>query len=169
MSKLREQAAEAVQAKRARKAKTRKCPETTRERRNTPGSSITRFVIDADASDEERATLKREAAIEKLNRASRRRAAKRKLQRKQNLKLKLEAEHEVAHIDEMLKFESGSKVKMGRKARHQMTAKLGKAERKAVKMVPNSKQKEAGNGKSTMAKWLSSSISKRDDRKENLI
>jgi hypothetical protein len=157
-----------VQAKRARKAKTRtnqKYLKMSRkqlenfleqERRITLGSSITRFSIDADASDEERASLKREAAIEKLNRASRRRAAKRKLQRKQNLKLKLEAEHEVAHIDEMLKFESGSKVKMGRKARHQMTAKLGKAERKAVKMVPNSKQKEAGNGKSTMAKWLSS-------------
>jgi 16S rRNA U1498 N3-methylase RsmE len=77
----------------------------------------------------------------------------------------------VAHIDELLKFESGRKVKMGRKARHQMTAELVKAERKAVKIVRNSKQKEArkweAKGKSTMIKWLSSSISKRGDRKEN--
>ena len=60
---------------------------------------------------------------------------------------------------------------MGRKARHQMTAELVKAERKAVEIVRNSKQKEAqkweAKGKSTMIKWLSSSISKRGDRKEN--
>jgi hypothetical protein len=70
-----------VQAQRARKAKTRtnqKYLKMSRkqlenfleqERRITLGSSITRFVIDADASDEERASFKREAAIEKINRA----------------------------------------------------------------------------------------------------
>ena len=61
-----------VQAKRARKAKTRvneKYLKMSRkqlenfleqERRITLGSSITQFVIDADASDEERGKLKRE-------------------------------------------------------------------------------------------------------------
>ena len=52
-----------------------------------------------------------------------------------------------------------------------MTAELEKVERKAAKIVRNSKQKEArkweAKGKSTITKWLSSSISKRDDRKEN--
>ena len=68
---------------------------------------------------------------------------RRKHQRKQKtIKSGLEAEQAVAHIDELLKFESGRKVKMRRKARHQMTAELVKAERKAVKIVRNSKQKE---------------------------
>ena len=79
--------------------------------------------------------LKRELAVEKLNRTNRKRATRRKHQRKQKIKSRLEAEQEVAHIDELLKFESGLKVKMGRKARHQMTAELEKAERKAVKIV----------------------------------
>jgi hypothetical protein len=52
-----------------------------------------------------------------------------------------------------------------------MTAELEKAERKASEIVCNSEQKEArkweAKGKSTMTKWLSSSISNRDDRKEN--
>jgi len=133
MTKLREQVAEAVQAKRARKAKTRtnqKYLKMSRkqlenfleqERRITLGSSITRFVIDVGASDEEREKLKREAAIAKLARTNRRRITKRKLRRRRKLKLKRDAEQDVAHINEMLNFESGSKVKMGRKARHQMT------------------------------------------------
>ena len=130
MSKLREQAAEAVQAKRARKAKTRTNQKyfkmsrkqlenfLEQERRLKLGASVIRFAIDAEASDEERAALKREAVIEKRNRVNRRREAKRKAQRKRKLKLKLEAEQEVTHIDEMLIFESGSKEKTRRKARH---------------------------------------------------
>jgi F0F1-type ATP synthase membrane subunit b/b' len=49
---------------------------------------------------------------------------------------------------------------MGRKARHQMTAELKKAERKAVKIVRNSKQKKArkweAKGKSTMTSFVRS-------------
>ena len=68
MSKLREQLAEAVQAKRARKVKTRtnqKYLKMSRkqlenfleqEGRFKLGASITRFAIDAEASDEERAS-----------------------------------------------------------------------------------------------------------------
>ena len=85
------------------------------ERRLKLGASITRFAIDADASDEERAAVKREEAIEKIQRNNRRREAKRKAQKKRMRKLKLESEHEIAYIDELLKFESGSKVKMRRK------------------------------------------------------
>ena len=52
-----------------------------------------------------------------------------------------------------------------------MTAELQKSETKAVKIVRNSKQKEArkweAKERSTMIKWLSSSISKRGGRKEN--
>ena len=52
-----------------------------------------------------------------------------------------------------------------------MTAELEKVERKTAKVVHNSKQKGArkweAKGKSTMTKWLTSSISNRDDRKEN--
>jgi hypothetical protein len=52
-----------------------------------------------------------------------------------------------------------------------MTAELEKVERKTAKVAHNSKQKEArkweAKGKSTMTKWLTSSISNRDDRKEN--
>jgi hypothetical protein len=52
-----------------------------------------------------------------------------------------------------------------------MTDQLDKAERKTAKVLRNSKQKEArkweAKGKSTMAIWLNSSISKRDDRNEN--
>jgi hypothetical protein len=76
MSKLGEQVAEAVQAKRARKGKARtKYLQMSRkqlenfleqEKRIKLGASITRFAIDAEASDEERAVLEREMAIEKL-------------------------------------------------------------------------------------------------------
>ena len=84
MRKNCEQAAEAVQAKRARKVKTRtnqkylKMSSKQLQKRLKLGASITRFVIDAGGSDEERATVKRELAVEKLNRASRKRDAKRK-------------------------------------------------------------------------------------------
>ena len=66
-----------VQAKRARKAKTRvneKYLKMSRkqlenfleqEKRLILGSSITRYVIEADASDEERGKLKREQFIER--------------------------------------------------------------------------------------------------------
>ena len=66
-----------MHARRARKAKTRtnqkylKCPEKTRElseaREKTQAWSLHHSVaIDAEASDEERAVLEREMAIEKL-------------------------------------------------------------------------------------------------------
>jgi hypothetical protein len=52
-----------------------------------------------------------------------------------------------------------------------MTAKIGKAMKKAANSERNAKQIEARkwekNGKTTLARWLSSRISKRDDRKEN--
>jgi hypothetical protein len=71
----------------------------------------------------------------------------------------------------MLKPDSGSQVKVGRTERHQLTAKMGKAAKKAensqrsAKRIEDRKWEKAG--KNTMAKWLSSGISKRDDRKEN--
>ena len=124
MTQLREKVAAAVKAKRARKAKTRtneKYLKLSRkqlenfleqERRITLGASITQFVVDANASDEGRAKLKREKIIEKLNRSNTKRAAKRKHQRRRKLKRKLEAEQQVAHIDELLKSESGRQVKV---------------------------------------------------------
>jgi 16S rRNA U1498 N3-methylase RsmE len=59
----------------------------------------------------------------------------------------LKAEQDFAHIDELLKFESGRKIKMSRKARHQMTDQLEKAERKTAKVLRNSKQRRLGSGK----------------------
>ena len=112
-----------VQAKRARKAKTRvneKYLKMSRkqlenfleqEKRLILGSSITRYVIEADASDEERGKLKREQFMEIMERIRRKRAGNRKAQRRSNLKRKTEAEQELVHIDEMLKFDSGSSVK----------------------------------------------------------
>jgi hypothetical protein len=183
MSTLRERVAEAVQARRARKAKTRtkqKYLKMSRkqledfleqERRLKLGASITRFAIDADASDEERAAIKREAVIENIQRVNKRGDVKRKAQRKRKLKkLKIEAEHELAHIDEFLKCESGSKVKMRRKERHQMAAMIGKARKKEANSERSAKQIEARkwekSGKSTMGRWINSGISERDDRKE---
>jgi hypothetical protein len=90
----------------------------------------------------QQSSVKREAVIEKINRrVNRRREAKRKARLKRKLKLKLEAEQEVAHIDEMLKFESGSRVKMRRKARHPMTAKIGKAMKKKANSERNAKHR----------------------------
>ena len=52
-----------------------------------------------------------------------------------------------------------------------MTAKMGKAVKKAENSQRNAKQIEDRKwekaGKKTMARWLSSEISNRDDRKEN--
>jgi hypothetical protein len=181
LTQLREKVAAAVKAKRARKAKTRTNEKyfkmsrkqlenfLEQERRITLGASITQFVVDVDTSDEERAKLKREKIIEKLNRSSTKRAAKRKQQRRRKLKRKLEAEQEVAHIDELLKSESGRRVKVGRKERHQITGKVRKAMKKAADSQRNAKKIESRNwektGKITMARWLSPSISNRDDRK----
>ena len=79
LTQLREKVAAAVKAKNARKAKTRTNEKyfkmsrkqlenfLEQERRITLGASITQFVVDVDASDEERAKLKREKVIEKLN------------------------------------------------------------------------------------------------------
>ena len=89
----------------------------------------------------QQSSAKREAVIEKINRVNRRREAKRRAQRKRKLKFKLEAEQGVTHIDEMLKFESGSKVKMRRKAMHQMTAKIGKAMKKKANSERNAKHR----------------------------
>ena len=77
----------------------------------------------------------------------------------------------MVHIDEMLKFDSGSQVKMRRTERHQLTAKMGKAVKKAEKSQRSAKQIEDRKwekaGEKTMARWLSPGISSRDDRKEN--
>jgi hypothetical protein len=179
-----------VQAKRARKAKTRvneKYLKMSRkqlenfleqEKRLILGSSITRYVIEADASDEERGKLKREQFIERMERIRRKRAGNRKAQRRSNLKRKTEAEQELVHIDEILKIDSGSSVKirvgpmkMRRTERHPLTAKIGKAVKKAENSQCKAKRIEdrkwEKDGKNTMAKWLSSGISKRDNRKEN--
>ena len=118
LTQLREKVAAAVKAKGARKAKTRtneKYLKLSRsnlrtfwskkgERRITLGASFTQFLVDADASDEERAKLKREKIIEKLHRSSWKRAAKRKQQRRQKLKRELEEEQEVAHIRPLLRL-----------------------------------------------------------------
>jgi hypothetical protein len=60
---------------------------------------------------------------------------------------------------------------MRRKERHQMTARIGKARKKEANSDRNAKQTGARtwekNGKITMARWIGSGISKRDDRKEN--
>jgi hypothetical protein len=123
LTQLREKVAAALKAKRARKAKTRtnekylkmsrkQLENLEQERRITLGASITQFVVDANASDEGRAKLKREKIIEKLNRSNTKRAAKRKHQRRRKLKRKLEAQQQVAHIDELLKSESGRQVKV---------------------------------------------------------
>ena len=61
------------------------------EKRNKPEASITRFAIDAEASDEERAVLKRELAIENLNRNTRKRAKRRKQQKIQRNKSRLKS------------------------------------------------------------------------------
>ena len=55
----------------------------------------------------------------------------------------MEAGQEVAHIDELLNIESGSKVKSRRNARHQMTARIGKARKKEANSDRNAKQTEA--------------------------
>jgi hypothetical protein len=94
------------------------------EKRITLGSSITKFVIDADASDEERGKLKREQYIERMVRTRKKRATKRKGQKKLKLKRKMRAKQEMVHIDEMLKSDSGSQVNMRRTERHQLTAKI---------------------------------------------
>ena len=80
MSKLREQVAEAVQAKGARKGKTRRNQKYLKmsqnnsrtfwsKRRLKLEASISRFAIEAEASDEERAVLNRELAIETQKRS----------------------------------------------------------------------------------------------------
>ena len=51
------------------------------------------------------------------------------------IKTRLKAEQDFAHIDELLKFEPGRKIKMSRKARHQMTDQLEKAESKTAKVL----------------------------------
>ena len=52
-----------------------------------------------------------------------------------------------------------------------MSAKIGKAREKEANSERNAKQTEARkwekSGKITMARWIRSGISKRDDRKEN--
>ena len=68
------------------------------ERRIKLGSSITRFAIGADGSDEDKAKLKQGKWL-----------------------LKKVAEEEPAHIDKMLENKSGVnqlKLKLGRKSRH---------------------------------------------------
>jgi hypothetical protein len=72
------------------------------EKRIILGGSITRFVIEPDASDEEKGKTKREQFIEKLARTNRKRDRKRKAQRKAKTKRKAEAEQTLIHIGDML-------------------------------------------------------------------
>ena len=90
MSQLREQMAEALKAKRARKSETRTNERYLKmsrkqlenfleqEKRIILGGSITRFVIEPDASDEEKGKAKREQIIAKMARDKNRRERKRK-------------------------------------------------------------------------------------------
>jgi hypothetical protein len=164
MTQLREKVAAAVKAKRARKAKTRtneKYLKMSRkqlenfleqERRIILGASITQFAVDADASDEERAmSVKTQEgkANWKVESIQQETGCEAKDPTETKLKRKL--------IDEMLKFESGSQVKMGRKERYQMTAKMGKAMQKEADSQRNAKKIESRKwektGKTTMAKF----------------
>jgi hypothetical protein len=131
------------------------------------GGSITRFVIESDASDEEKGEAKREQFIEKLARSKRKRG---KAQRKVNIKRKAEAEQTLIHIDEMLNLDSGISVKAGggstkarRKERHKMAAKIVKATTKADNHQIEARQIEdrkwEPGGKNSMAKWLRSGSS----------
>jgi hypothetical protein len=112
-SELRAQVAEAVKARRMRKAETRTNHNYLKmsrkqlenfleqERRHKLGASITRFAVSPEESDEEEANRKRENVIENLARHNRKRSKKRKEQRKCQKNSKKAAEEGTAHIDEM--------------------------------------------------------------------
>jgi hypothetical protein len=75
--------------------------------------------------EEEKANRKRGKVVE-TGQTQRKRSKKRKEQRKRQRNLKKAAEEETAHIDEMLEYKSEanrSRMKLGRKTRHQQAAK----------------------------------------------
>jgi len=174
MTQLREQLAEVLKAKRARKSKTktnekylkmsRKQLENflEQEKRTNLVGSITRFVIEPDASDEEKGQAKREKHIAKMERNKRRNAQKQKVRRKAKAKRKANDEQEMVHIDDMLNDDSKEARRGGkkerRKARHRATAVMGKAKKKADKQQTADKKAaerewESG-GKNAMTNWL---------------
>jgi hypothetical protein len=91
------------------------------ERRIKLGASITRFAISAEGSDEEKANIKREKVIEKQARINKKRAKKRKGQRRRQRNLKKVGRNKQSHRrDAEVKSEGNqSKLKLGRKTRHQ--------------------------------------------------
>jgi hypothetical protein len=166
--------AEVLKAKRARKSKTktnekylkmsRKQIENflEQEKRTNLDGSITRFVIEPDASDEEKGQAKREKHIAKMERNKRRNAQKQKVKRKAKAKRKEIDEQEMMHIDDMLTEPSREARRGGkkerRKARHRATAVMGKAKKKADKQQTADKKAaerewESG-GKNAMTNWL---------------
>ena len=109
MSQLRDQLAEALKAKRARKSKTRSNERYLKmsrkqienfleqERRIVLGGSITRFVVDPGASDEEKVKVKQEKLIAKMDRDKKRQEKKRKTQQKVKAKRKAAADQKLVH------------------------------------------------------------------------
>ena len=179
MSQLREQMAEVLKAKRARKSKTRTNERYLKmsrkqleifleqEKRIILGGSITRFVIEPDASDEEKGKAKREQIIAKMDRDKNRRERKRKAQKKAKTKRKAAETQLLIHIDEMMNHDSGAPVKADsgsakarRKDRHKMTEMVTKAKLKVINHQTEVRQikdrKWETGGKSSMAKWLRS-------------
>jgi membrane protein involved in colicin uptake len=132
------------------------------EKRTNLGGSITRFVIEPDASDEEKGQAKREKHIAKMQARARRQAKKQTVQRKAKAKRKAIDEQEMMHIDDMLNDDSKEARREGRKerrkARHRATSALGKAKKKADKQKTADKKAadrdwEMG-GKNAMTSWL---------------
>ena len=177
MSQLRDQLAEALKAKRARKSKTRSNERYLKmsrkqienfleqEKRIVLGGSIIRFAVDPGASDEKKAKVKQEKLIAKLDRDEKRKEKKRKTQQKVKAKRKITVTDTLVHIDEMMHHESGPSPNAGsgsvarRKERHKRRRKVAKAKVKAA----NQKIKECRQvkdrkwemgGKRSMAIWL---------------
>jgi hypothetical protein len=78
------------------------------------------------------------------------------------------AEEGTAHIDEMLEYQSEtdrSRVKLGRKIKHQQASKKAKLEKPNLKLAK--KRSSSGKRKATITNWLNGGISSRADREEN--
>ena len=123
---------------------------------------INKSIHSAEGGDEEKANLKREKVIENQARINRKRAKK------------LEASSEgrnSSNIDELLVYKSEatqSKLKLGRKTRHQQVAKMARQTRTEMKLKRDTQRRKMSHerkwdsiGKAALAKWLSGGISKR--------
>jgi hypothetical protein len=179
MTQLRDQVAEVLKAKRARKSKTRtneKYLKMSRkqlenfleqEKRTNLGGSITRFVIEPNASDEEKGAGKTREAYCKTG-SGQKQASKETKGATQSYvyhgkaKRKANDEQEMMHIDDMLNDDS-TKARRGgkkerRKERHKATAVIGKARKKADKRQTADRKVAAREwepgGKNSMTNWL---------------